>query len=73
MSDSDSEERKSNYSNHKKGSLGSSFRQAANNIIGEGIIPSANQNSNYKTILGKRPNNSYNNDNLKSRQKRKSF
>ena len=72
MSDSDSEERKSNYSNHKKGSLGSSFRQAANNIIGEGIIPSANQNSNYKTILGKRPINSYNNDNLNSSQKRKS-
>ena len=60
MSSSSEDDHKSNYSkssSKKRGNSGTSFRQAANDIIHEGKIPSSNNRTNRPTILGTKPSN----------------
>ena len=68
MSSSSEDDHKSNYSkssSKKRGNSGTSFRQAANDIIHEGKIPSSNNRTNRPTILGTKPSNlGLSNDNL---------
>jgi len=68
MSSSSDDDHKSNYSkssSKKRGNSGTSFRQAANDIIHEGKIPSSNNRTNRPTILGTKPSNlGLSNDNL---------